>query len=615
MGYDPSTCYQRLKSQGFQPCPSTSGVLAYKCTEYFSPTFHQYCAGKDPYSPFQLIEVYNASKCGPDEYNVEKCQEKTFGNVDELLQFLEENPDFKARPCYCCCACYAWQTPIAISEKETNEIQHLTVGDQILTANFKGGELSWKTHKLKFSGGTPPLPKNQAHYPLAVFIHFEEESSLICTPDQLFLLASGKLKAAGKLSIEDELVNQDGKAIPINSVKLAEYSGGWHHVATTLDFNGSVDGHLLCSNGVVTGDYTLQVHQEELGDMLEDGPSIGSDEYDQLHSDNNTGFKQFQHPDVNTDDIHTPSTLQHFDGEALFIPDDANKFVAKKQAQDIKDKATIRDFNNQTGVSSLKHIFMLCNSFYPDINYHCDWNAQDSNVYAYTLRNKQHLVVTGGFLRIEELKKEGLALAVSQAVASFLQPEGFKHEGLLDRIYCDYFGIGLVMQTIWEENAYNMAEKGYDQIRTIFDLISPENKKGNPLNPQKDPDISCRETTMTYARLGGDLPACATKEPVPMLKVTGDEVGSKKGKPTVEINFNLALDHVSAQQVDNYILDPVVAISKAEINDEDDSKVLLIGDFKHHQHYELTVRNVTGVKGEKLDPNNNKAYFKTHLVF
>ncbi len=41
--------------------------------------------------------------------------------------------------------------------------------------------------------------------------------------------------------------------------------GGLHHISTTTQFDGTLDGHLLNSNGVVTGDYTLQIHDEEQG--------------------------------------------------------------------------------------------------------------------------------------------------------------------------------------------------------------------------------------------------------------------------------------------------------------------------------------------------------------
>ncbi len=610
MGYDPATCFQRLTSAGRHPCPAPTGGMSYHCyNQLDNPSIHSFCAGKDLYLPFNYSEVYNATLCGPTEYNITKCQEQTFATVSDMVNFLVANPDFKSRQCDCCCACFAWNTPIAVP-KGFKMVQNFEVGDQILVSNEK---FEWETQKIGFSSGTPPLPPGQQTYPTAVYVHYGEGRGLICTPDQLFLMPSGKLKQAIKLSINDYLVDDKGEKVSINSIKLAEYAGGWNHIATTLEYEGSIDGHLMNSNGVVAGDYTLQVNQDKFSDMMEGGPSIGSKEYDEAHAGHEVSFKNFEHPDAGDDVAHVPETLKLYHGKPSFIPDNANEFVTNAQAIDILSKAKNRDFSNHTGTSSVEYIFQVMRSFYPDIQYYLDWNSATPNVHAFELYGAQHVVVSGGFVRIEEVQFEALAVAIAQASASFMQPEGFEHRGLLATIYCDYFGIGTIMQSVWQYGFYDMAQKGIEQIRTIFGYISPENAKADPEAPLKYPSIECREKTMMFAQLGGGIPECVGVPVKPLLKVTGDEVGTDKdGKPTVVINFSDVLDPDTAQNVCNYILEPPVKLTEAKIQMEDASMVQLFGDFSKNTKYELTVENVKGDSGQRLDPNNNTAHFKTH---
>ncbi len=83
----------------------------------------------------------------------------------------------------------------------------------------------------------------------------------------------------------DELVNEWGEAVPIHEISIGEYIGGVHHISTAAAFDGVIDGHLLLSEGVVSGDFTLQANSGQLIDMgaMEDHkelPKIGSEEYE-----------------------------------------------------------------------------------------------------------------------------------------------------------------------------------------------------------------------------------------------------------------------------------------------------------------------------------------------
>ena len=64
--------------------------------------------------------------------------------------------------------------------------------------------------------------------------------------------------------------------VPIRVISIGEYQGGIHHIAAEREFKGELDGHLLISAGVISGDYLLEIHAEELkkkGDIIE-GPLL-----------------------------------------------------------------------------------------------------------------------------------------------------------------------------------------------------------------------------------------------------------------------------------------------------------------------------------------------------
>ncbi|NEO81562.1 hypothetical protein, partial [Moorena sp. SIO4G3] len=101
--------------------------------------------------------------------------------------------------------------------------------------------------------------------------------------------------------------------------------------------------------------------------------------------------------------------------------------------------------------------------------------------------------------------------------------------------------------------------------------------------------------------------------PKPKLKVTGEEVGeTPEGKPFVILNFNEPLDVASAENLDNYQVTGRVQLTSAKVNEDDQSKVTLLGNFAPKTDYEVVVSNVTSAEGASLDTEHNYARFKTH---
>lgn len=167
-------------------------------------------------------------------------------------------------------------------------IQEYAVGDHVLAASEAGGGWAWAAGTVAFSSGTGP----GGHHGAMIFVRFGEGGGLIVDPDQPLLVAGGKLQTANRLAPgRDSLVAADGRALPVMEVSVGEYAGGVQAIATMagggLDWDGSLDGHLLDCAGAICGDYVLQIR---LGDprmarYLPDphAPAIGTADYAARH--------------------------------------------------------------------------------------------------------------------------------------------------------------------------------------------------------------------------------------------------------------------------------------------------------------------------------------------
>jgi hypothetical protein len=625
--YDPITCYKNLLAAGKRPCPNDTGTgMSTHCGAFsVSPAVHQKCAEQQAtvYTPVDYSEAYNKKKCGKEDppvtndYNPKKCDEQTFTDADALIGFLVDHPDFGHRVCYCCCACYAYGTPIATPAGE-KVIEQFMIGDDVSAASIapkgKSLGLSWGAKVVYFSSGTGPLRKGATHYPTMVFVHYGEDKSLIVTEDQLFLLSNGQLKQANALSVLDMLVNADGSPVRINAVKLGEYGGGLHHIATDIKFEGDINGHLLNSNGVVTGDYTLQIHAEQLGDRLATGPRIGTPDYEKAHGRHAVALFAYHHPDAPAE-IALAQNMVLYTGKSAPIPPDARAFISEPQESEILSKLRPRPIADKAGADAVAYAFQLYKAFFPDIHFYLDWENIHPNAYAFREFGQEHVVLSGGLVRTPGIYEEGLGIIIAQAAAFFTKPVDDKVlvSQLLPRVQADYYGIGYIMRVAWGLNRSDLVEKGLDQIREFFGNIT-DNVTGDPENSLDDPSISCRLLTMQHAWLGGDLPECAggPPPPPPALKANGATVGKlTEGKANVTVSFNEPVDTTSAEQIDNYATKPAAKLTAAKVNQDDPSSVTITGEFETKTGYQITVSNVASAKGAALDPDNSSVSFTT----
>ena len=100
-----------------------------------------------------------------------------------------------------------------------------------------------------------------------VYVQYGDGQRFVVTPDHLFLMPDGKLKRAERLVPgRDQFVLAKGGTTPIVSLAIGAYQGGVHNIAATdTSVDGRLEGHLLDANGIVSGDYALQLGTSRLG--------------------------------------------------------------------------------------------------------------------------------------------------------------------------------------------------------------------------------------------------------------------------------------------------------------------------------------------------------------
>ncbi len=626
--YNPTQCYNSLKGSNYHPCPNMEviGAVSYHCMDaQESGALHDFCSKNNMYVPFHWFELYNTKLCAENEYhdnpgdNPNKCQPHVFASYNDAFkwQMAQPNPDdWSSRPCECCCSCYAYGTPIAIPGGY-KAIEKLAPGESVLAGSLtiQDGDISvaWSSKEVRFSDGTPPQPKGLAHYPNMVYINYDDGKSLIVTLDEIFLLKTGKIKRAGTLTVHDELVSPDGKHVKINSVMLAEYSGGIHHISTDTKFGGSMDGHLLNSNGVVSGDYILQIYASKLGDLLVDAPVIGSVEYHQDNAVHALAPHAFAHAGENTDMAVMPKNIKLYTGKTANIPVGANAFFTDEQAIDILANPNIKKypFSYKGGLFNIEYIFKIYNSFYPDIRFYVDWENTSPNAYAFWEYGEKHVIVSGELARLEDFYWQGMAVVLAQCIASFYNPAGENTKELLPKAKADYYGVGLMMRVVWPLDYFNITKEGLKQVNYLFDAIPAEDAKGNPKNPLGDPSLDCRRMTMQSGFYGGELPKCAGgSDPKPeKLMVAYAQPGPDIDKVTIA--FTKSVDKALAEAAENYTFKPEVNISDIKVDEVDRKKVVITADFQASTDYAVTVQNLIAADGSILDTSNNFAFFTT----
>ncbi|MGB8266933.1 MAG: hypothetical protein WCE44_11450, partial [Candidatus Velthaea sp.] len=347
------------------------------------------------------------------EHSAEVCHQSGLPVDTPIIAY---DPDLygpgKAGFCYCCCYCFAADTPIEAAPGDFALIQDLNSGDLVLAA---GADLNWKPSRIDVrSGDVEPVD-----YPNIFMLRFRcpgdpDPRSIFVTSDHLFLTPDRRLVAVQNLAPNDQLLAADGQVAGVIFVAPGHLITRIQSITMDGAFDGAnLDGHLLNANGLVTADYKVQVYYES--ERLEPkllAPSRNgktpamaqSAEYQEFLASPEAWPKGF-------DPILRP---------LINVPLTARSFLTKDQAEELHRSSDV-GFLGTTGAQLVLSTFQYVRATGGDeVTYIFDPYNELPNAYAFMRERQRFVVVTGGLARVDGLYWEGMSL-IAAAMRSYLR--------------------------------------------------------------------------------------------------------------------------------------------------------------------------------------------------
>jgi len=507
--------------------------------------------------------------------------------------------------CYCCCSCFALDTPIEVKKGLYTLIQDIQSGDLIIAC---GVDLIWKPHKVKYRTGDIDKSNIPNMYYVEYLMPGEKANrNLLVTADHLFLMNGTKhLKKVQFLVPGDKLTTADGAVAVVQFV-----THGTHYTAIqTIEMSGRInprtlDGHLINSNGVVTADYAVQVHYE-LGDQrnaLHASPdevedmAVGSDAYEAKHG--NAQSRAFAQTPASWPKGFIPDQSTE-----MQVPNYSTGYISSEQAKSVRKNGKFNPNNNTTGRANILYLFQQSQKMYPDIVCILDWNNRTPNAYAWEASGQKYIVFCGGLIRLKGLYLDGLSLILGSLQAS-LQAQACVCEW-------DYAATSSILRTAWPDSILaKLVPAGIAQVQDYF-KAARDAPPPDGMDPCDAPTLDCRIQSYWAGFSFDNLPDCAGVFPRYLMIGTAY---ATMDNLTVSIVFNDQLDPATATDIANYAFSPTATITAAALSPGDARQVdISVSDLAADSYYVLLLQNLQSVHGAPLGPDQNKAIIATHVV-
>ncbi|MCD7041274.1 hypothetical protein LRQ11_30465 [Pseudomonas sp. MAFF 311095] len=511
--------------------------------------------------------------------------------------------------CFCCCSCFAWGTQIRVATGEYRIVQTIQQGDPVLTSTVAvvngKPKLNWVSRPVTFSDGMAPSPGQPA-----VLLQYGDKGELVVTLDQPMVLADGRFKAADRLTLDDKLVDREGKPVKLHAVVLGKFTVGFHALATN-DFSQH-DPSLWCleTNGVVAGDHLVMAMQDDERVKAlfvkghDDLPRIGSAAYAQTHKGARDTAQLDDKARMIANDAFIP--LDEMRNATSPVPYGSSPYMTQKQAENVLINGTFRSLGETYLEADFKYLRTLFNGFYPGINFYLNWQDLHPNQFAFNAYGQDTVYLSGQLLRLHGLHKQGLALIMAQGVARFGKSLSSDDAGLNCTGVADYIGANQVLQTVLYGSWNEWVTPGYAQVQALFALIDPANQIGH--EKCATPSIPCRLESMEAAIVGWQLPACAGG-PVPhSLELDSASWGRFEGALAILASFNQRLNPVLAKVPRSYqvrVGETLVPVALVQMDQSRPWEVRLIFDepLAAEGPTTLTVRDIRSDNGSTLNPD------------
>jgi hypothetical protein len=544
--------------------------------------------------------------------------------------------------CYCCCTCLAYGTPIAVAANDYKAVEQFLVGDMVLVT---GPDLSWKLAEVAFSAGTGFLSRASLFIKVTFEVNGNEDFILV-TQSQVFLMPDGTVKRADRLAPGvDQLVLAAGGTTPLISLEIGRYGKGIHHIATSLGPTTDLDGHLINAAGIVIGDYALQMglrdSQSETarGEDLDELPTLGTPEYAQRYTHlEATAFRAalpgsgaassatavaesavtiVAEPDAAVaEDASEAAASREADFTPLgmnsrYIPPDALSFVTAEQAWDIEQRAPRQPPASNVAIDSVQYLFKMHQTFYPEVHFVFEFESEVPNAWGFVENDVPFVIVSAGLTRTDALGFEGFAFIIAHALSGIYGGPPVADSGYSCMGQADYAAIVGVMSSVWRGPLFpKMLLPALAQVQQLFSYIAPSHRGGLPGNTCMHISIECRLQTMQAAMMSMPLPACAGGPTIDYLQLNSASAEAIAGGAIITLTFNEAVNTLTAQYPENFVLTPAVTVDKATVDEDDPSKVKLSAQITPGVEYKIDVAYVQSKNGDPIDPNKHSATFK-----
>lgn len=516
--------------------------------------------------------------------------------------------------CYCCCSCFAYNTPIEAKPGEYMLVQDIVQDvDSILAGSYKKNQVQWTERVVDYSAGIGPSaggePLEFSNMFYVSYQHDEEGSApqfIVTTVDHLFLMPNGKVKPVQYLKPGDKMVSSHGGLSTVQFAVVAGYRGGLHHLFFDGFNNKTLDDHLISANGVVCADYSVQLRYSNgsLNPALIDQPAT-----DQAEARVGTANYHARHPSKQAlDFINNPEKWPSgctpvLSNTLVNVPATALRFVTDVQAADIQKNLTPLPDDNTVNLGPAQYLFNIYGAFYADLIFMIDWNNPLPNAYAWESSRQKFVLLTGGLLRVPQLVQDGLAFLLAHMVAA---SNGKSCVGP-----ADYEGVFLNLRQVWSNNLFfSVNKKGYEQIERLFKAVDPRHSGADPEHICLQPSLKCRLETFKAAASMFEMPPCA--DPNTALCLDGVVLGRNCRR--LKLDFSRPLNKETAETTDNYTItsagDEEVTVDKAVLVGANQCRVrLTVTGVKHGTTYTLVVKNVLSKDDIPINSKCNEAEF------
>lgn len=496
-----------------------------------------------------------------------------------------------------------------MTEGEFKWIQDIQLNEKVIATNRTVSE--WKEQEVTDLSGIAPGVEVSFMlyivYQMNDGVNPEDFNHIITTADHLFLLPDGTLKPIQDLRPGDKVRKADGGEARIISITAGNYDRGVRHISLGEYVPGEVDGHLMNSNGLVTADFSVQLafYAGELAakylapDLDKDEPTIGSSSF----------IQKYARPDLlalkkSLGDY--PEGFTPVAEQLVNIPVTAKSFFTEVQAQKLKDSGLEQlSFINDSNVVYCEYIMKLLQGMIGKTHVIYDWKNEMPNAYYFrTDVDQTYIVLTGGLLRIRELKKYGLSLILGHMAA------------LYDGSTCvgdaDYYAVNFFMRDMWPgDQFFTSYSAAYEQIEILFNAIGFDDSSTDVC---LDPGLKCRLQCYANAMSMAGLPECTI--PQPAFVIEGVKVIDAAN---LQVMFSKPLNAFTAKTRRNYQIKNIdeqkkIRVKQAIFNQDTAEEVHLVVQEMNPGSYKLMVTGVLDLAGKPLSEPGNEIDFVIPLV-